>query len=92
MGHGTCRCEWAWQRTVATATLLYLLVVLCSGFKNLHYLGPLLPIPIIFFLAPDGSRSQGTGAKGIGGIREFAGISWFLAACSLILCIVLCWP
>ncbi len=40
-----------WQRTVATATAGYLAVVLLSGFKNLHYLGPLFPIPLVLWLA-----------------------------------------
>ena len=30
----------AWQRTVASVTLLYLAIVLGSGFKNLHWLAP----------------------------------------------------
>ncbi len=39
-----------WQRTAVTATIGYLAVVLMSGFKNLHYLGPLLPIPLLLLL------------------------------------------
>ena len=42
----------AWQQTVATITLLYLLIVLGSGFKNLHWLAPLWPIPLVLFLMP----------------------------------------
>jgi len=67
-----------WQRTVATATLLYLLVVLLSGFKNVHYLGPLLPIPLILFL----SSKQSERTKQV----------HLAAVCSLVLCIIVCWP
>jgi hypothetical protein len=70
-----------WQRTVATVTVLYLLVVLLSGFKNLHYLGPLLPIPIVLFLA---SRRSHT--------KRGAWKSSLWAACSLLGCLVVCWP
>ena len=42
----------AWQQTVATITLLYLLIVLGSGFKNLHWLAPVWPIPLVLFLMP----------------------------------------
>ncbi len=69
-----------WQRCVATTTLLYLAVVLGSGFKNLHYLGPLLPIPVILFLMPPSSGRRRTG--------------WHCpaAAVSVVICIGLCWP
>jgi hypothetical protein len=68
----------AWQRTVASVTLGYLCIVLLSGFKNLHYLGPLLPVPLVLTLATRRSDSH-----------------WKLCAltsCSLIVCLVLCWP
>jgi hypothetical protein len=42
----------AWQRTVATVTLAYLVIVLGSGFKNLHWFAPLWPMPVILFLMP----------------------------------------
>jgi len=71
----------AWQRTVATTTLLYLLIVLCSGFKNLHYLGPLLPIPVILYLMPAAGREMFVPWK-----------KCAVATGSLIACIVLCWP
>ncbi len=49
----------AWQRTVATVTLLYLAIVLGSGFKNLHWLAPLWPVPLILFLrARNGNESM----------------------------------
>jgi len=67
-----------WQRTVATATLLYLLVVLLSGFKNVHYLSPLLPIPVILFFS--GGKSE---------VPRYAKVA---AICSLVFCIFLCWP
>ena len=70
----------AWQQTAATATLLYLAVVLCSGFKNLHYLGPLLPIPLVLLLAP---RAGGKPAS-----RRLC----LAATCSLLVCIAASWP
>ncbi|MCH8841147.1 MAG: hypothetical protein IH831_10860, partial [Planctomycetes bacterium] len=68
----------AWQRTVAAVTLGYLFIVLLSGFKNLHYLGPLLPIPLVLTLSA----------------RQWGGHWKLCAAtsCSLIVCLVLCWP
>ncbi len=71
----------AWQRTVATVTLLYLLVVLGSGFKNLHYLGPLLPVPIVLFLAGCDDRRQ----------RRLSHRS-LPVVCSVIVCLAVCWP
>jgi len=71
----------AWQRTVALTTLLYLAVVLCSGYKNLHYLGPLLPMPIILFLTAADDRQRPAGWR-----RSLS------AAGSLAVCIAICWP
>ena len=42
--------EVAWERTVATVAIAYLLIIMGAGCKNLHYLGPLLPIPLILWL------------------------------------------
>lgn len=42
--------EVAWDRTVATVVVVYLLIIMAAGHKNLHYLGPLLPIPLILWL------------------------------------------
>ncbi len=69
----------AWQGTVATVTLLYLAIVLGSGFKNLHWLAPLWPIPLILFL-----RGAGSGER----------VVWraLVATASILLCIVVCWP
>lgn len=39
-----------WQRTVATFILAYLAIILGCGAKNLHYLGPLLPLTVILWL------------------------------------------
>jgi len=69
-----------WQRTVATAALLYLAIILCSGFKNLHYFAPLLPLPLLLFLA------QGKRGKTLPWRRSV------LAICSLLVCILVCWP
>ncbi len=71
----------AWQRTVAGATLIYLVVILGSGFKNLHYLGPLLPIPIVLFLIPKRPKGQ-TADRG----------RVLLAVASILICTGLCWP
>jgi hypothetical protein len=67
----------AWQQTVATATCGYLGVVLMSGFKNLHYLGPLFPIPLILWLA---SLPAGRWKPRL------------VIGCSLLLCLGLSWP
>jgi hypothetical protein len=66
-----------WQRTVATATCGYLVIVLLSGFKNLHYLGPLFPIPLVLWLS---SRPKGLRKLGV------------VVGCSLLVCIGLSWP
>lgn len=71
----------AWERTVAVVTLLYLLVALGSGFKNLHYFGPLLPIPIILLLRTPTDRQQGPVWR-----RSLA------AVCSVLVCLAVCWP
>ena len=39
-----------WQRTVATFVLAYLAIILGCGLKNLHYLGPLLPLTVTLWL------------------------------------------
>ena len=67
-----------WQRTVATAAWCYLLIVLLSGYKNLHYLGPLLPIPLVLLL----NSAQGRRLR-----------MWSAAASvSIVVCIALSWP
>jgi hypothetical protein len=66
-----------WQRTVATATFGYLAIVLLSGFKNLHYLGPLFPIPLILWLS---SLPAGRWKLGL------------VVGCSLLVCVGLSWP
>lgn len=89
-----------WERTVATAGLLYLAIVLLSGFKNIHYLGPLLPIPVVLLLAELERRNRAVPRrekKTPGSPDSWAcwgslGPVKTLAACSLIVCIVLCWP
>lgn len=75
--------EIAWQRTAATVAVLYLLIVLKSEARSLHYLGPLLPIPVILWL------KQGQQAGG----RTVA--AWAVplsAAVTLAISICLCWP
>jgi len=67
----------AWQRTVATVTLLYLLVVLSSGYKNLHYLGPLLPIPIVLFLLGDRRERTASWARCLAAVLSIVFAAWF---------------
>lgn len=73
----------AWDRTAASVVVVYLLIIMGSGCKNLHYLGPLLPIPLILWLRPqaDGPRS--------GWAHRAAPL---LTALSLGACLFLCWP
>jgi hypothetical protein len=94
----------AWQRTVATTTLLYLLVVLCSGFKNLHFLAPLWPIPILLFLLPVAPGTVPIVVRRLWWRRRKwdcpppgprAGVPMWktlAATASLLLCIALAWP
>ncbi len=87
----------AWQRTMATVTLLYLLIVLGSGFKNLHWLAPLWPVPLILFLR--GSREQRAGSREQAGhLRSGSGSAkravWrsLLATASILICTGVSWP
>ena len=73
----------AWAATVATVTWLYLLFLLGSGHKNLHYLGPLLPIPLILWLRRPGGPTRTVA-------RPWA--APLLAACGLAVSICLSWP
>jgi len=81
-----------WEKTVATATLLYLAIVLSAGAKNLHYLGPLLPITMILFLIPRSDARGTADAKRAGRECRAIDVLGLLAAGSLIVCIALCWP
>lgn len=72
-----------WDRSLASVTLVYLLIVLASGHKNLHYLGPLLPVPLVLWLKCRPGRS----AFGPG--RWAASLT---AAAGLAAAIWLCWP
>ncbi len=77
--------EIAWERTVATVTLLYLLIVLRSEARNLHYLGPLLPIPVVLWLRSGQKATH----------RFQLSAAWAVpssAAVGLLACIYLCWP
>lgn len=73
----------AWERTVVTVTLLYLVLVLGSQHRNLHYLGPLLPIPVVLWLRT--GRDTGGRAASAWGVPASATLS-------LLVCIGLCWP
>ena len=61
----------AWDRTVATTAILYLFLIFASGMKNLHYLCPLLPLPLILWLRSARSEPR-RGGGGAGG-RPVAG-------------------
>lgn len=67
----------AWQRTLAAATFGYLLIVLCSGYKNLHYLGPLLPMPLVLLLSS---------------VQSFRRTFCVVIGCSILICLVFSWP
>lgn len=73
----------AWDRTVATVALAYWLIIMGSGYKNLHYLGPLLPIPLILWLRlpqrPARPVAQGWATA-------------LLAAGGLAVSLFVCWP
>jgi len=71
----------AWERTITTTTLAYLMIVLGAANKNLHYLMPLLLVPLLLWLRT-GHHSRPT-------------LSWLrptLAAVSLTICLFVCWP
>jgi len=75
--------ETAWERTVATVAAAYLLIILVSGHKNLHYLGPLLPLPLVLWLK--------SARDAVAPIRSNPARP-LLAAASLAVCLWLCWP
>lgn len=68
----------AWRQTVAMVVMGYMIIILGARSRNLHYLGPLMPIPLILWLQA-GRR-----------ISPWARVS--VATASLAVCIVLCWP
>jgi hypothetical protein len=73
----------AWDRTVATVALAYLLIILGAGYKNLHYLGPILPIPLILWL-----RLNRRPVEPLAG----GGAASLLAAGTLAVSLLLSWP
>ena len=75
--------EAAWRRTVTSAVLAYLLIVMLSGNKNLHYLGPLLPIPLILWLKHPGDAAGNVGSRWAAPLSATAGLA---------VCIFICWP
>jgi len=77
------RSEVGWERTVATVTVTYLLIVLIGGIKSLHYLGPLMPMPVILWLRT-GLRFSGRPI-----VQRSISLSMTVA---LLLCIWVCWP
>jgi len=72
----------AWHRTTATLVLAYLLIVLVSGSKNLHYLGPIIPPAVILWLRQL-CRWE---------VARRAQLALAATAAGLIGAIVLCWP
>ena len=71
-----------WDRTAATVVLAYLAIILGSGLKNLHYLGPLLPLSVVLWLRSPATIFPAAARRGIP----------LLAAVSLAVCVWLCWP
>jgi hypothetical protein len=69
----------AWRQTVAMAALGYFLIVLGARCRNLHYLGPVLLVPLVLWLH---ATARLKAAKTL------------LAATtlSLVACFALCWP
>lgn len=61
-GNDPC-CALAWQRVVGSVTLGYLAIVLVSGEKNLHYLGPILPLPLVLWFSADASGRRWPSAR-----------------------------
>lgn len=53
----------AWQRVVAAVAMSYLTIVLVSGEKNLHYLGPILPLPLVLWLSAERRSLGSAGAR-----------------------------
>jgi len=96
----------AWQRTAATVVVLYLLIILGCGQKNLHYLGALLPIPLLLWLEPGTGPTEGLspfprrrpsqvprGRLRTAALQETRPRWTELAAiASLAVCLVLSWP
>jgi hypothetical protein len=53
-----------WERCVAAVVLGYLAVILGAAVKNLHYLGPLVPVVVVLWgLRPSGGGGGGGGAR-----------------------------
>lgn len=74
--------EIAWERTVATVALAYLLIILGSRYKNLHYLGPLLPIPVMLWLRAVFRTDRRV-------LRRWAVVA---TTASILVCLIECWP
>jgi hypothetical protein len=71
----------AWERTTATVILAYLLIVLRSATKNLHYLGPLLTIGVLLWTM----KRPGDEAKP-------QGKALLITLLSMGVSLFLCWP
>ena len=69
----------AWRQTAATVALAYLLIVLGAKCRNLHYLGPIIMVPLILWCQCIATAS-----------RRF--LLHAATAVSLLACIGLCWP
>jgi hypothetical protein len=84
-----------WERTAACLVLGYLAIILGAGYKNLHYLGPILPITLVLWLRGE-ARLRETGEGRLeSGQRTRSLLSTLhspLATCVLAICIGLCWP
>jgi hypothetical protein len=70
-----------WERTVATVVVAYLAIILGSAAKNLHYLGPLLPLVVLLWLISQARAGH-----------QYRQYRTWLTVASIGICLVLCWP
>ena len=70
-----------WERVVATVVLAYLAIVLNASSKNLHYLGPLLPVSVLLWNLHGETMAHSR--------RRVLG---WLSVVSMCICLWVCWP
>ena len=85
-----------WQRTLATMILAYLAIILGCGLKNLHYLGPLLPLTVTLWLTGNSRLPPRKALGGYPGMWTVWSEVWRktapLTTVGLAASIWLCWP
>lgn len=85
----------AWNRTVATVVIAYLLIIMGAGYKNLHYLVPLLPMLLILWLKLPRRPSHREDAPMPFPVAGRAVTGWAAALAAsggLAVSVFLCWP